>query len=68
VARVLDKSLLHIHLDLDVLDPAEFPHVLPGEPLDHESTNCLSLKKALDEDVEVCGSNMPSIWNGAMTS
>ena len=31
VARVLDKSLLHIHLDLDVLDPAEFPHVLPGE-------------------------------------
>lgn len=31
VARSRDKSLLHIHLDLDVLDPAEFPHVLPGE-------------------------------------
>lgn len=32
VARVLDKSLLHIHLDLDVLDPAEFPHVNVPSP------------------------------------
>ena len=25
-----EASLLHLHLDLDVLDPAEFPHVRPG--------------------------------------
>lgn len=32
VAQSREASLLHIHLDLDVLDPAEFPHVNVPSP------------------------------------
>ena len=30
MATCCNSSVLHIHLDLDVLDPVEFPHVIPG--------------------------------------
>jgi arginase len=54
----LDVDAVHLHVDVDVLDPADMPGVKPSEPFGVELSELVTALKAVREKTPLAGSSL----------